>query len=271
MTHSARKYIAAYTKNMRIFLPFSLALVLIFNIFPATSAQAAGNERIYFYGDSIAAESFPYFKQAIKTKISWPVIDRSIPGSSPCDWYTRLSSDMKTGSPRLVSIESFGNNLSRCQLRNGVRAGSGSSLYWQRYQSDLDNLVSRVPSDVPVIISPAAAARNDLSAGVSHKARMLSVMRLVASLHSNVRIVDAGAAVEGPGGKYTYASACLANEPCLGQPTLGQNIMHAHDGLHFCPAITNATVELLRHCPVYASGAWRFANSQAEAALLSIS
>ena len=256
---------------MRFLISVSLFFIILLTLVAPSPAHALSDERIYYYGDSIAAESFPYFKKAMQTKVSWLAVDRSLPGSSPCDWYARLAADMRLGTPRIVMIESFGNNISRCQIRNGSRANSESNTYWQRYQADLNSLVSRVPTDIPVWLSPAAAARNDLSAGTSHKARMLSAMQAVARAHSNVKIVDAGAAVELPGGQYSPWANCLPKEPCTNQPALGKNILHARDGLHFCPAITNATIALLRHCPVYASGAYRFANAQADAAASSIS
>ena len=248
---------------MRTFLCISLLTALLI----PTTAQATGEQRIYYYGDSIGAESFGYFDQTMSRKTTWNSVDRTIPGSSPCDWYSRLSADMKIGVPRVIVIEAFGNNISSCQLRSGRRAPSDTQAYWQQYQSDLDNLVSRAPSNLPIWLSPAAAARNDLLSGSSHEAKMLQVMQVVAASHSNLHVIRAGLAVDGPGGTYAYSASCLSLEPCSNQPGIGQNILHAHDGLHFCPAIYNATIDLLRHCPVYASGAYRFGNAQAQAVI----
>jgi len=77
-------------------------------------------------------------------------------------------------------------------------------------------------------------------------------------------VVDAGAAAERPKGHYSAYAPCIKTDlVCTNLPRRGWTRIRAKDGLHFCPAITRATIHLLRHCPVFASGAKRFGLAQA--------
>ena len=74
----------------------------------------------------------------------------------------------------------------------------------------------------------------------------------------HVTFVDAGAAVEEPDGTYAQTLPCFIGEPCTG-PVVGgvrSNVVRSADGADFCP------VTLVRQaCPVYSSGAFRFADA----------
>ena len=74
--------------------------------------------------------------------------------------------------------------------------------------------------------------------------------------------VDAGASVEGPGGVYTQTLPCFIGEPCTGPVVEGvpSNVVRSADGVHFCPV-----AEVDDRCPVYSSGAFRFAGAMVHA------
>ena len=223
-----------------------------------------GNKfRILYYGDSLAAESARYVRASVTAHGRATITDRSVPGTSPCDWTTAIKLDLSRGRPDAVMVETFGNNISRCQIRNGVRPAPKSAAYWTAYERDLLALVQRFPAGVPLWLYAAPAARNDLAGGYSQKARMLALMDRIAAGRPNTWSVDAGAAVESPAGAYTAYLPCLLDEACAGSPTAGSNRVRALDGLHFCPVIVSATIAQLRSCPVYASGAKRFGAAQA--------
>lgn len=219
--------------------------------------------RVLFYGDSLAAESARYVRSAVLSHDRATFTDRSAPGSSPCDWTQAVRLDLSRGRPDAVMIETFGNNISRCQMRNGVRPASKTAAYWSAYERDLLALIRRFPAGVPIWLYAAPAARNDLAGGHSQKARMLALMQSVAASRPQTFAVDAGSAVESPAGAYSPYLQCLADEPCANAPTAGSNRVRSLDGLHFCPVIVSATIAQLRSCPVYASGARRFGAAQA--------
>ena len=72
-----------------------------------------------------------------------------------------------------------------------------------------------------------------------------------------VTYLDAGAAVESPGGGFTWRLPCMSMEPSCGAN--GTNVVRSPDGIHFCPAGTPATAGVTGPCDEYSPGAFRFA------------
>lgn len=240
-----------------------LRVGLVSMIALAWAPQAQAKDlRVYYYGDSIAFESFRSFQQAINQKVNWTVVNRSYPGTSPCDWFQSLESDMARGDAKAVILESYGNNMSKCQIRKNGRAPSDSPSYWRRYRQDLGWFMDRIPGKIPVWMTPPAASSMDLMSGISHKARMLATMQQVAKDYPNLKVFDAATLIDRPGRRYASSAPCLAAEPCSNVPRKGYNRLHSGDGLHYCPSMPYATVAWLANCPSYSSGAWRFGNTQ---------
>jgi hypothetical protein len=82
--------------------------------------------------------------------------------------------------------------------------------------------------------------------------------QIAAADPDQVTYIDAGAAVEGPGGTYAHTLPCFIGEPCTGPVVDGKpsNIVRSSDGVHFYPV-----AESSESCPVYASGAFRYADA----------
>ena len=218
--------------------------------------------RVILYGDSLSVESSKYVRAALSRGQAVEFSSRAVSGSAPCDWLDRAVTDASEG-PDAVIIETFGNNVSACQLdRSGKRAPSETLPYWNQYRDDLHRLAQLFPSPTKVFITAAPAAYNDRSAHASHKHRMLIAMLAAAQGLDNVKVINAGRAVE-LHGQYARVLACRRNEHCSNRPRFGYTYVRARDGLHFCPAILHATVAELEHCSTRASGAWRFGNAQA--------
>ena len=246
-----------------IILPIAAACcVAALLAMPAASQAKYKTPTVLYYGDSLAAESATYVRSALAVNNKAVMVDRTYPGTSPCDWTPAMKLDLSRGVPAAVILETFGNNISRCQIHGGSRASSGSSAYWRQYKKDITDLISMLPDSVPVWLTAAPASWNNGSGESSRSARMFALMQEIAASRNNTWAVDAGAAVEDSKGGYVASMPCLPSEPCTNSPSQGRNRTHAYDGLHFCPAIHNATIALLRHCPVYASGAWRFGMAQ---------
>ena len=77
--------------------------------------------------------------------------------------------------------------------------------------------------------------------------------------------MDAGAAVEGPGGTFAWTLPCMATEPCTG-PVVGgvpSNTVRSPDGADFCPIPVVGPPAQAGSCPVYSSGAFRYASAMA--------
>jgi hypothetical protein len=241
----------------------AVAILLGVGAFGGSDASKAG-PRVVLYGDSLSVESARYIRTNLRRgdrRVRFA--NRSFPGTAPCDWFERASEDAQKKTFAVI-IEAFGNNQSNCQrTKAGNRPKSEGDLYWKRYRTDLRNLIGMFPATTRIYLTTPPAAYNDDSAGRSHSHRMLVTMLKAAFGLSNVRVVNAGRAVETKDGRYTRSLPCLAEEPeCTNQPKRGLNLVRAEDGIHFCPPVLKATVESLTNCPVYASGAWRFGRAQ---------
>ncbi len=95
----------------------------------------------------------------------------------------------------------------------------------------------------------------------------LMYAQLAAADPTTVTYVDAGSAVEGPGHTYVETLPCLAHEVCDG-PVVNQvpsNVVRAPDGAHFCPVKSGDEAGVIGGCPVYSSGAFRFADAMVAA------
>lgn len=222
---------------------------------------------VILYGDSLSTEAGPWIRRGLARAGGIHFVSRAFPGTAPCDWLREARSDARS-RPAVVIVQTFGNNQSRCQLTGaGNRPRSEGDRYWHDYRRDLRRLASRFASSTTVLLVTSPAAANDEAAGRSHARRMARTMERAASGLSNVRVIDAGRAVEDRAGRYTRALPCLSSEPCPGDPRPGWTWVRAEDGLHFCPPVLRATLEELSGCPVRASGAWRYARAQLEAIL----
>jgi len=224
-------------------------------------------KHLILYGDSLSVESGPYLGAAITKRGKVSFTNRAESGTAPCDWKGTINKDIKNLVPDAAVIEAFGNNNSWCQVgAGGLRPTMDSPAYWKMYKTDLLRTVRLFPRSTRVILVSAPAARNDLAHGSSHKARMLSTMKEIASRYRNVTAYDAGAKIEAPVGHFVRFMPCATPGPCPDHPKVGSAVVRAFDGLHFCPQMVWAKVSLLKHCPVVAYGAWRFGLAEAVAA-----
>lgn len=231
-------------------------------IYLRTSTEPAPR-KVILYGDSLSVESGRYVHSALNRAGKVAFTNRAISGSAPCDWFDRAVKDAQS-NPDAVIIEAFGNNVSPCQLtKAGFRPRSEGDRYWYQYRQGFITLIRQFARTTKIFLTAPPAAYNDMSAHRSHKARMLRTMHRAAEKFSNVTVVDAGRAVERPAGQYIRVLPCRKVEPCSNDPKPGSTYVRAEDGLHFCPPVLKATIESLKHCPVRASGAWRYGTAQA--------
>lgn len=247
-----------------LILVVGLAAIIGTAVLVTSDEPDKGPKRVFLYGDSLSVEAAPWLRAKIARWKTAELVNRSFPGSSPCDWFAQAATDAKT-MPDAVIIQTFGNNQSDCQLtKAGNRPHSEGDRYWRSYRHDIRKLATSFPKSTRVYLIPPPTAYNDRSSGHSHKQRMLVTMKKSAYGLENIKVVDAGRAVEGPGGSYSRVLPCLPKEVCSNSPRRGFTYVRAQDGLHFCPTVLKAKIEELTNCPVKASGAWRYANAQAE-------
>ena len=231
---------------------------------PARADDPPPLPRVSLYGDSIALEASKWVKAAITRSRPVQFSDRTLAASSPCDWQQMATQEATTEPPAAVIAEVFVTNMSKCQLdAKGKRAADGSAAYMSRYGQDLENFINIYQdTTTQIFLASAPPARNDISRNkVSHKKSMVALLARVAAAHPNVTFVDAGAAVEPPGGGYVRSLPCLPSEQCPNRPKRGFATVRALDGLHFCPTVLYATMASLRSCPQTPLGAIRYAEA----------
>jgi len=208
---------------------------------------------VVLYGDSLAWEARDAFVTSFAGRAD--VTDRTFGGTAICDWLETMAADALGIQPGAVVVEFSGNSFTPCMFSaDGAALRDGALI--DRYRADAESVITMfVHSGTQVVFAgspaaPPAAGRPALN----------DVYERLADEHDGVHYVDAGAAVLDEG-RWTATLPCLAAEPCEGgvdDNGAPANAVRAPDGLHFCPAGTEALDGVTGTCSVWSSGAFRF-------------
>jgi len=211
---------------------------------------------VALFGDSLAWEARSYFSSLIG-----PTGARALTytrrGSAICDFLATMRSVEDRLHPRAVEIEFSGNALTPCM--GGYVPPSGS--YFDKYRADTLTAIGIFAGNGSHVYLIGAPIDRD-HASTPNWDRLNNQYRAIAEADpEHVTYVDAGAAVEGPGHTFTSTLPCLVDEPCTGPVVDGvpSNVVRAPDGDHFCPVEKYPELGIIGPCPVYSSGAYRYA------------
>lgn len=201
-------------------------------------------------GDSLAQEAAPYLGDLLADS---EIVPRFFAGTAPCDW---VDQDLQADGARAVVISFSGNALTRCMLGLDGSALSGIDLV-DRYRADVTALVEVAQvAGVPAVLVGQPASGGSPEAAQTVDALNQTYREVATEL--GAVFVDAGAAVEGPDGRFAHDLPCGSEDPEC--PTGGRVVVRSDDGGHFCPgAATPGT------CQGYSPGAARFAAAIAAA------
>jgi hypothetical protein len=218
--------------------------------------------RVALFGDSLAWEAQSYFSDLVETRGD-NAVTYTRSGTAVCDWLSAMRSVEARFRPTEVELEFSGDALTAC-----MRAfPPPSPAYFQKYRADtLAAIAIFQAGGAHVFLIGAPINRDDTS--VQNWDRMNGQYAAIAGADpAHVTYVDAGAAVEGPGQTFTATLPCLMNELCTGPVVDGvrSNIVRAPDGGHFCPVEKDPQLGMIGPCPVYSSGAYRYALAMAAA------
>lgn len=228
-----------------------------------TSTTTSAETQIALFGDSLAWEAQPYWIELARQLKDGPHTYDSFGGTAICDWLTRMSEVEAQYHPSAVQLQFSGNNLSPCM--DGYKLYS--SRYYEKYKSDaLAAIKIFTTGRAHVFLVGAPITRSDQSVPDWQRLNQL-YQQIAAADPEHVTDVDAGAAVEGPGHTYTDTLPCLKDEPCTGPVVDGvhTNIVRSPDGTHFCPVEEGDEAGVVGKCPVYSSGAYRYAKAMIDA------
>lgn len=202
---------------------------------------------VVLVGDSLAVEAASYLPPLLGGK---SFIPESFAGTAPCDW---TGKDLRITNATVVVISFTGNSSTPCMSDGAGGYLSGQAVV-DKYRADVTVLVAAARdagANVIVVGQPIRAGvvpGNDVVVGVNRV-----YTDLTASM-GGVMFLDAGAEVENADGSYAESLPCLPGEAAC-DPS-GSNAIRSNDGLHFCPGPPPTGP-----CPVYSSGAFRYANA----------
>ena len=226
---------------------------------PATRpASGSAPVKVVLFGDSLAYQAASYFDQLVQAHGAATVTDFVFGGTAACDWLPDMRSVALT-RPQAVVMEFSGNTFTSCMGGCPPESSSAVSKYCVDVSAAI-HLFLTVGTHVFLDGTPISYAQS-----VSHDRHWNDLNRAFAALAAKYRrdvtYVDAGRAVEGPGGTFTWTLPCLSTEPCTGPTVAGvrTNVVRSPDGAHLC-LIDNGNAP---GCGSYSSGAFRFASAMA--------
>jgi hypothetical protein len=137
----------------------------------------------------------------------------------------------------------------------GQRGALRSSQYYDPYTTYTEQAI-RIFSSVGVHVFLVGTPIDQSS--VAGWDRRDNIYRRLAQANAvATTYVDAGAAVEAAGGRFTWRLPCMNIEPNCGPN--GTNIVRSPDGIHSCPDGVPAPAGVTGPCDEYSPGGFRFA------------
>jgi hypothetical protein len=223
------------------------------------------NRRVALYGDSLAWQARVEFSAALAEGGITQVTTRTFGGTAICDWLPQMRADQAHLRPNAVVIEFSGNAFTPC-MKDPAGRPLSSPAYFMRYSDDARTVVAIFArDDALVYFAGSPIGRQAEQSHDQNVARLDHVYATIAATDLNTRYIDAGAAVLDHG-HWTGTLPCLRKEPCSGgtDPSGRRvNVVRAPDGSHFCPSAPPAVLGVTDACPVYSSGAYRYATAMA--------
>ncbi len=223
-------------------------------------------ETVAVYGDSLALQAEPYFRRLMSAQDAVNITYySSYGGTAPCDWLPKMRAMAATTRLEAVVLEFSGN------AQTGCMAGVGyyTPAYYAKYRADtMAALAIWLPTGARVFLIGAPVTRVQQARIPKWNTLNLQYQQIASADPQHVTYVDAGLAVESVDGSYTRTLPCIIGEPCTGPVVKGipSNVVRSPDGVHFCP-VTVAGAP----CPVYSSGAFRFAAAMVDALAIPVS
>ena len=248
---SPRAAVSTRRRAHRVLLTATVTLVAVLS---GCSRRGAGDARdVVLVGDSIALEAAPYLRSALDGP---ELEERTFGGSAPCDW---LGNDLGVRRHQVVVISFIGNSLTDC-MADGAGGHLQGAAVVERYRADVAELVRQVRSAGATVLLVGQPQRGPAALGEAQTDLVVTGLdEVYADLAQaeGVGFVDAGASLEREDGSFAAELPCLSEEPECGPD--GRNPVRSDDGVHLCPGPSRSP------CPVYSSGAFRFARAIAEA------
>jgi hypothetical protein len=220
-------------------------------------------QKVALFGDSLAWEAQKYFSSLILARGGTPV-SYDARGTAVCDWLPRMADVEARFHPAEVELEFSGNALTPCMKGYAP----GSPAYFAKYRDDTLTAIDIFRGGgAHVFLIGAPVSRSQQVSDPGWDRLNQQYASIAGRDPGRVTYIDAGVAVESPDRRYAQTLPCLPGEPCLGPLLDGvrSNVVRAPDGVHFCPVEKAPSVGIIGPCPVYSSGAYRYAQAMVAA------
>ena len=210
------------------------------------------------YGDSLVADIQPYAEQLLGPvgHVEYHVWGQG--GAATCDALPGMRADAARWHPAAVVVAYFGNAFTSCMQTADGKPAQGED-WLGRFRAASQEVLSIFNApDTTVWFASGPISKWAEDAHDPWPAQFDQMLRGVAASNPRARYVDSASAVLW-NGHWARWLPCLASEPCEGGvDTWGRpvNIVRNQwDGTHFCPL----PFPVVHDCPIYSSGAMRFA------------
>jgi hypothetical protein len=218
--------------------------------------------RVVVYGDSLTWEARRYIP-AIAAQLHMQVSVYSFVGTAICDWFADMWRRLPAERPAVVVDAFYGNSWTKC-MQDGHGVALAGAATAARYNRDAHAAAAiAMASGANVVFVGAPRTQREMSDPGWQRVR--DQFRAVAAEHpGRVTFRDSGVNIA-PDGRFAATVPCLPRERTLTDSSgvhacqNGRIIVRAPDGLHFCPHGLDNKLGQPGNCPVYMSGAYRYA------------
>lgn len=244
---------------MRRAVPLLLvAVALVASLLGAPVARA-NEPLVLVYGDSLLYEAQPYAEQLLGQVGQVQFHVGGFGGAATCDFQSLFEQDAAKFRPVAVVLAFSGNAISPC-MRNADGSFVSRDEWIRRYRADTVKAIATFRSGSPQIwLGTAPISKGQEDARDDGVFALAGMFRDLARQNRRVHVAESGASVMYNGTQYARWLPCLKSEPCEGGVDIWGRpvnfVRNQWDGAHFCPA----PFPIVDRCPIYSSGAMRFA------------
>lgn len=242
-------------------LALSLAGTIAIASLTAPGAQASvPRPRIVLYGDSLAWEARNYFVWSA-TYGGGIARARTYGGTATCDWIRTIRSELAAEPVSVVVLAFSGNALTPCMQDPETGLPLTGDEFLEAYDRATRRVIRIAREHGARVVLVGGPAPRDPRPGWD------ALFQLYAAIAERPRVDYVnGASRITPQGRWRRRAPCLADETEAMGCVDGRIRVRSSDG-HFCPADPQTLQGVVGACPVYSSGARRYAEAMARAAL----
>jgi hypothetical protein len=240
-------------------LPLVLLLLGLVASLLAAPVARADQPLVLVYGDSLLYEAQPFAEQLLRDVGHVDFHVGGFGGAATCDFQSLFEEDAARFHPVAVVLAFSGNAISPC-MRDSNGGYVDHDEWLRRYRADTSKAIATFRPGSPQIWLATAPISRDQEAAQDYGVfDLANVFRELAAQNPRVHVAESGEAVMHDRRHYARWLPCLASEPCQGGVDIWGRpvnfVRNQWDGAHFCPA----PFPVVERCPVYSSGAMRFA------------